>query len=690
MASSSTSSAPSSLYHYGAFRNFSTPSLRGVKSVSPVPMSDPRPHTVTSHRTAPSPTGVRDDSQMTPTLLPRKIRKSRSASLLSLRKLGSKKGTPVANSVPLPDVARTSPTPVSALGLYRHGSARENNSFSTLDQQESVGNDSSIMMLVQGEISRDIPDTPQSMAPSLPPHPSTTSGSSHEIHSTIQASSDAQESLRILAEVEQPWFHPPAHPRLPSTLTSQPPTLTDQRPYSVQTSSNKASTSEINQPESAIEMPWKGAPAIPDRIDASADLFQPTNQIGDVSDHAFDTGRALSPSTVSVEYNPISRYSGISQQSPPVTDVPSFSPSASHSTSTALQNNVLSDESPLVMPHTASSSANDFSSQTLGSDNGPLSSFSTSQDLHDVGSYPQPAIHAHSLSSTTAGPKFTYSIVNGIQPKAQQRHISNYMSLDTLPLPPIAPLQTVVPVSHNEDIPEDITHAEQRSSFPPPILPGVAFPQAPSIPLPETEENARMPRGPTYYRASKAEIRDPQGYLQGVDPSPATTSNLEDKFEDMPATLGPATHVHQEADVSHAPVSSNNAQMPFPVETHRSFKSDMEESLSLRLKEFQSQQQALRGTIESSRAEILQLRERIRAFRAEVDDEVSMQPQPGSSNVPIYEPASLEPSHGDRLRDSLVSMDDLDRRLTQMLESHGSGIPHPYRNPEWTEQARPH
>ena len=96
------------------------------------------------------------------------------------------------------------------------------------------------------------------------------------------------------------------------------------------------------------------------------------------------------------------------------------------------------------------------------------------------------------------------------------------------------------------------------------------------------------------------------------------------------------------------------------------------------MKEFQSQQQALRGTIETSRAEILQLREKIRAFRAELDEEVLVYPPTEPLNLSIYEPTDREPSRDDRLRDSLLSMDDLDRRLTFMLESHGLRDTYPY------------
>lgn len=86
------------------------------------------------------------------------------------------------------------------------------------------------------------------------------------------------------------------------------------------------------------------------------------------------------------------------------------------------------------------------------------------------------------------------------------------------------------------------------------------------------------------------------------------------------------------------------------------------------VEEFQAQQASLRGTIETSKAEILQLREKIRAFRVEVGgDSGSLNGSPLDLNM-----SSLSSTQKRRLRDSLASMDNLDQRLSEMLEHNAS------------------
>lgn len=95
-------------------------------------------------------------------------------------------------------------------------------------------------------------------------------------------------------------------------------------------------------------------------------------------------------------------------------------------------------------------------------------------------------------------------------------------------------------------------------------------------------------------------------------------------------------------------------------------------SMASHIEQFQAQQASLRGTIESSKAEIVHLRERIRAFRSEVNGDVDLQlPDAQLSDQML---SQLTPESRQRLRDSLASMDDLDRRLSDMLASHATAL----------------
>ncbi|WFD21611.1 hypothetical protein MEQU1_000266 [Malassezia equina] len=336
--------------------------------------------------------------------------------------------------------------PVSALGLYHRGSSRADNSTASMDLQDDAGNDSSTMLPLQEELHREVPDTPKSMTSSLHPPLSTTSGSSNEVFSKSPASAqEEQESLKILSDIGRPWFQPPAPPSLPTTLASRATPTSDYPSQSEPSSAIEAPALETNPSNETNESLWHSTWATPSRPTAPASLRPPSDMAEDASERLPDADSSvlLRPGMTSIEYSPVSRYSGLSQMSPQHDDVPSFSPAASFTKSPLLPSHTLSNESPVVLPR----------------------------------------------------------------------------------------------------------------------------------------------------------------------------------------------------------------------------------------KEFQSQQETLRGTIETSRAEILQLREKIRAFRAEVDEGAITYAEPAHSNASIYPTVNQSPTRNDRLRDSLVSMDDLDRRLTQMLDSHNVGNP---------------
>ena len=140
-----------------------------------------------------------------------------------------------------------------------------------------------------------------------------------------------------------------------------------------------------------------------------------------------------------------------------------------------------------------------------------------------------------------------------------------------------------------------------------------------------------------------------------------------------PGTLSnPKTHsAHNEsseADKELSPPSPTSTKTTHPID-----------SMSIRIEQFQAQQASLRGSIESSKMEIVRLREQIRAFRKEVGGECdvdsaalsnSYADKGGSDLSPSA--SSLTPGQHLRLRDSLSSMDDLDRRLSDMLASHAT------------------
>jgi len=123
-----------------------------------------------------------------------------------------------------------------------------------------------------------------------------------------------------------------------------------------------------------------------------------------------------------------------------------------------------------------------------------------------------------------------------------------------------------------------------------------------------------------------------------------------------------------EADKEPSPPSPTSTKTTHPID-----------SMSIRIEQFQAQQASLRGSIESSKMEIVRLREQIRAFRREVGGECdvdsaalsnSYADKGGSDLSPSA--SSLTPGQHLRLRDSLSSMDDLDRRLSDMLASHAT------------------
>ena len=123
-----------------------------------------------------------------------------------------------------------------------------------------------------------------------------------------------------------------------------------------------------------------------------------------------------------------------------------------------------------------------------------------------------------------------------------------------------------------------------------------------------------------------------------------------------------------EADKELSPPSPTSTKTTHPID-----------SMSIRIEQFQAQQASLRGSIESSKMEIVRLREQIRAFRKEVGGECDVDSaalsnahaDKGGSDL-LPSPSSLTPGQHLRLRDSLSSMDDLDRRLSDMLASHAT------------------
>lgn len=89
--------------------------------------------------------------------------------------------------------------------------------------------------------------------------------------------------------------------------------------------------------------------------------------------------------------------------------------------------------------------------------------------------------------------------------------------------------------------------------------------------------------------------------------------------------------------------------------------------MATRMEQIHAQQATLRGTIEASRAEILSLRKKIHAFRSELNPDTDLACVPTA--VTGLPGAAEADDTQQRLRNSIASMDDLDRRLAAMLDS---------------------
>lgn len=190
---------------------------------------------------------------------------------------------------------------------------------------------------------------------------------------------------------------------------------------------------------------------------------------------------------------------------------------------------------------------------------------------------------------------------------------------------------------------------------------------------------------PTKSLSSASQVSDSNYTLGRKDSIEATTQCAPAGIDDMllaalniasetPSTSSPSAFAPFERDLSPAattelPDNVNHQLIDSRDRGHSSSSLDNPtDEMAPRMEEFQAQQASLRGTIESSKAEILQLREKIQAFRVEVSgDSGSLNDSHLNINLP-----SLSPTQERRLRDSLVSMDDLDQRLSEMLEHHAS------------------
>ena len=90
------------------------------------------------------------------------------------------------------------------------------------------------------------------------------------------------------------------------------------------------------------------------------------------------------------------------------------------------------------------------------------------------------------------------------------------------------------------------------------------------------------------------------------------------------------------------------------------------------LEEFAAQQANLRGTIESSRAEIMELRRNIRQFCADLREDSVSSPAVGTASASSTA-AGLHSAPQEQVSTNLASMDYLDRRLKHLLDqSHGA------------------
>lgn len=144
--------------------------------------------------------------------------------------------------------------------------------------------------------------------------------------------------------------------------------------------------------------------------------------------------------------------------------------------------------------------------------------------------------------------------------------------------------------------------------------------------------------------------------------SETPSTSLPVTFAPFDRDMSPASPKELSDSASHGPPDSWNRAHA------ASSWDDPTNKMAPHVEEFQAQQASLRGTIETSKAEILQLREKIQAFRVEVGGDCgSLNGSPLDLNM-----SSLSSTQKRRLRDSLASMDNLDQRLSEMLQHHDS------------------
>ncbi|KAL4401618.1 hypothetical protein ACI68E_001263 [Malassezia pachydermatis] len=190
--------------------------------------------------------------------------------------------------------------------------------------------------------------------------------------------------------------------------------------------------------------------------------------------------------------------------------------------------------------------------------------------------------------------------------------------------------------------------------------------------------STRMPSSYKSAPPTSAALRAPSAAASGpfdaisMSPEQKRVSMLAEIEDMLQAALNIASSPHDDTVSNKGPASYDD---PFSL----SFNGSQADASTLalpkvdvpsRLEQVYAQQATLRGSIESSRAEILSLRQKIKAFRTGLEDDPILHEEPIAPSVGTT--SQLDSQR--RLRESLASMDDLDRRLASMLAMHGTPI----------------
>lgn len=157
------------------------------------------------------------------------------------------------------------------------------------------------------------------------------------------------------------------------------------------------------------------------------------------------------------------------------------------------------------------------------------------------------------------------------------------------------------------------------------------------------------------------------------DPSTATELAAQDEAtaQSLMSETAPDAPPFGQRRSPSVPEQSSVSPLPPPQPLHSGSPTEIppdQSGFHSQLEAFAAQQASLQGTIETSKAEIMELRRNLRRFRADLqEDAFSTQAALNQETNLPDETVRAQHTRNARLRESIASMEDLDRRLTTML-----------------------